>query len=63
MRIDIDNLEEELIKRVRDGRVKDIYLANHGVELDDASMGDILETARQIGSLTNIYEKEQNNND
>lgn len=65
MKIDINNIGEDIIKNLQDGRIKAMPMINHGDRLDAKSMMSMLEAAKNVGPLINLddlFEEEWKNN-
>lgn len=54
MKIDLNNLSEDFLKKIKDCRVPNMYLANHGRPLDAEQMERMKETAKDIWISTDI---------
>lgn len=59
MKIDLNNLSEDFLKKIEDCRVPIMYLANHGQPLDAEQMERMKETAKDIWLSTDIDGEEQ----
>lgn len=48
MKKQINNLTESLIKDIKNHRIKDMHLMNHGMEMDNAFVENMLESAKKL---------------